>query len=90
MPHYYFLVVIAVVLQIFRHYEQKKLIDHFDKSTITLMRFLLPLPFAVVYLTIFHHLIRFKIFIAIGSCFCFANQWRDFAIKKSIKTKLCQ
>ena len=60
MPHYYFLVVIAVVLQIFRHYEQKKLIDHFNKSTITLMRFLLPLPFAVVYLTIFHHLLDLK------------------------------
>jgi hypothetical protein len=60
MPHYYFLVVIAVVLQTFRHYEQKKLIDHFDKSTIALMRFLLPLPFAVVYLTIFHHLLDLK------------------------------
>ncbi len=60
MPHYYFLVVIAFVLQIFRHYEQKKLIDHFNKSTITLMRFLLPLPFAVVYLTIFHHLLDLK------------------------------
>jgi drug/metabolite transporter (DMT)-like permease len=60
MPHYYFLVVVAVVLQIFRHYEQKKLIDHFNKSTITLMRFLLPLPFAVVYLTIFHHLLDLK------------------------------
>ena len=60
MPHYYFLVVIAVVLQIFRHYEQKKLIDHFNKSTITLMRFLLPLPFAVAYLTIFHHLLDLK------------------------------
>ena len=60
MPHYYFLVVIAVVLQIFRHYEQKKLIDHFNKSTITLMSFLLPLPFAVVYLKIFHHLLDLK------------------------------
>jgi drug/metabolite transporter (DMT)-like permease len=69
MPHYYFLVVIAVVLQIFRHYEQKKLIDHFNKSTITLMRFLLPLPFAVAYLTIFHHLLdlKFLLLSAVGS-----------------------
>jgi len=65
MPYYYFLVVIAVVLQIFRHYEQKKLIDNFSKSTITLMRFLLPLPFAIIYLTIFHHLLDLKFY-----CFC--------------------
>jgi hypothetical protein len=60
MPHYYFLTLLAVVLQIFRHLEQKKLVDHFDKSTITLMRFLLPLPFAVVYLIIFKHFLDWR------------------------------
>jgi len=56
----YFLTLFAVVLQIFRHLEQKKLVDHFDKSTITLMRFLLPLSFAVVYLTILKGLLHPK------------------------------
>jgi len=53
LDYYHILVLLATVMQIFRHYEQKKMSDKFDKETIALSRFLFFFPFCCIYLMLF-------------------------------------
>lgn len=48
---YIIFAITASIMQIFRHYEQKKLSSKFDNITITLARFLLPLPLAILWIS---------------------------------------
>ena len=69
-----FYTIIACFLQIFRHLEQKNLSKNFDAITVIWARFLVPLPFVVVFLTYWqwqYHNIdsRFVFYCAIASFF---------------------
>jgi drug/metabolite transporter (DMT)-like permease len=47
---YIIFTILASMMQIFRHYEQKKLSSKFDNITVILARFLLPLPLAIFWI----------------------------------------